>query len=82
MKNESDVRILRSNSALQHKIVLNDATDTETEDPSFKGDSMLQDDILLTEQERREELDENELAINGGSSSNSSSSSSSSSREG
>ena len=79
VKKESDVRILRSNSALQHKIVLNDATDTETEDPSFKDDSMLQDDILLTERERREELDENELAINGGSSSNSSSSSSSSS---
>ena len=28
--------VLRSNSALEHKVVLNDVTDTETEDQSFK----------------------------------------------
>ena len=74
-KNESDLRILRSNSALEHKVVFNDVTDTETEDQSFKDndDSMLQDDMLLSEQERRKDLEENQLAINSDSSSSSSS---------
>ena len=74
-KNESDLRILRSNSALEHKVVFNDVTDTETEDQIFKDndDSMLQDDMLLSEQERRKDLEENQLAINSDSSSSSSS---------
>ena len=47
---------LRSNSALEHKVVLNDVTDTETEDQSFKDsdDNMLRDDMLLSEHEELE----------------------------
>lgn len=48
--------VLRSNSALEHKVVLNDVTDTETEDQSFKDndDNMLRDDMLLSEHEELE----------------------------
>ena len=48
--------------ALEHKVVLNDVTDTETEDQSFKDndDNMLRDDMLLSEHEELEK----EIAMN------------------
>ena len=66
--------VLRSNSALEHKVVLNDVTDTETEDQSFKDndDNMLRDDMLLSEHEELEK----EIAMNHDSCSRSSRSSS------